>query len=100
MAYQDNATRTCYVDHRDMQVSWESPSYNAGCWVGIALGSLFMCPLALCITLLPFGALYLAGVKGAERCMERYESHSEAEEARRMERVTAHLDETVRRVWE
>lgn len=85
-AYVDNATATCYVDHRTMEVSWEPPTWNAGCWVGLSIGALLLCPVALVCAALPLGLMYHGAV--------RFEARRVAAARER------YMDATARRLWE
>merc|ERR1712054_104323 len=40
-------TQVCWVNRETLEVSWEEPTWTAGCWAGIAIGGLFLLPLAL-----------------------------------------------------
>jgi len=66
-AYVDNTTARCYVNHDTLEVSWDEPEWNVGCWVGIGIGSLLLCPVALIILAMPMGAIWLC-IKRCKEC--------------------------------
>merc|ERR1711998_357950 len=51
-------TQVCWVNRETLEVSWEEPTWTAGCWAGIAIGGLFLLPLALVLLV---GLLFLIG---------------------------------------
>jgi len=74
----DNVTKTCFVNHETMKVSWEAPSWNEGCWVGISIASLLLLPLVCC------GPLYLACLS-LEWCKVQRAAWLQRQEAERLD---------------
>lgn len=43
--------QACWVHEDTLEVSWEQPEWNNGCWVGIGIGGLLLLPCAMVLIL-------------------------------------------------
>merc|ERR1711988_1177677 len=41
--------QACWVHKDTLEVHWEEPEWNAGCWAGVAIGGLFLLPCVVAI---------------------------------------------------
>merc|ERR1719502_114889 len=96
VAYADDKTMTCYVNHETLEVSWEAPEWNAGCWVGIVLGSLLLLPCALAIPIFLLSELYARG----KAVIQRVREVRRASQAGSVESMERHIEELAQRLWE
>jgi len=51
-AHAEGERQVCWVNKETLEVSWEEPKWNPGCWVGIVIGALFLLPAVVGLVLL------------------------------------------------